>query len=97
MHKQSDILLNSDDLDAMWLTLRENYLLHEATASEKVTYEDFSQIASLCTGKMAESARIDMSELDEDSDGFLQPYDNTRKDASTYLHFLECFPSVDQQ
>ncbi|CAH1434721.1 unnamed protein product [Lactuca virosa] len=38
----------------MWLTLRENYLLHEATASEKVTYEDFSQIASLCTEKMAE-------------------------------------------
>ncbi|GJW22582.1 probable serine/threonine-protein phosphatase 2A regulatory subunit B'' subunit TON2 [Tanacetum coccineum] len=113
IQKESDILLNSDDLDAMWLCLRENCVIDESTGSEKVNYEDFCQIASLCTeqigskcrrffrpsnfmkfekdesGRIAilpfylyvmrtvslTQARIDMSELDEDSDGFLQPYE----------------------
>ncbi|KAL7608036.1 hypothetical protein Lser_V15G10524 [Lactuca serriola] len=113
LKKQSDILLNSDDLDAMWLILRENCVIDETTGSEKVNYEDFCQIASLCTEQIGSKcyrffspsnfmkfgkdesgripilpfylyvmrtvsltqARIDMSELDEDSDGFLQPYE----------------------
>ncbi|XP_071705096.1 probable serine/threonine-protein phosphatase 2A regulatory subunit B'' subunit TON2 [Rutidosis leptorrhynchoides] len=113
LKKQSDILLNSDDLDAMWLCLRENCVIDESTGSEKVNYEDFCQIASLCTDQIGSKcrrffspsnfmkfekdesgriailpfylyvmrtvsltqARIDMSELDEDSDGYLQPYE----------------------
>ncbi|KAJ0914907.1 putative guanylate cyclase activating protein [Helianthus annuus] len=113
LKKQSDILLNADDLDTLWLCLRENCLVDEITGSVKVNYEDFCQIASLCTeqigpkcrrffspsnfmkfekdesGRIAilsfylyvmrtvslTQARIDMSELDEDSDGFLQPYE----------------------
>ncbi|KAL1078951.1 hypothetical protein V6Z11_D10G189900 [Gossypium hirsutum] len=74
--KQSDLLLNADDLDAMWVCLRENC----------INYEDFCHIASHgCTEKIGPKfylnhvsltqARIDMSELDEDSDGFLQPHE----------------------
>ena len=36
MQKQSDILLDGDDLDAMWLCLRENCVIDEATGSERV-------------------------------------------------------------
>ncbi|KAJ9549573.1 hypothetical protein OSB04_022116 [Centaurea solstitialis] len=113
LKKQSDILLDGDDLDAMWLCLRENCVIDEATSSERVGYEDFCQIASLCTQQIGPKcrrffnpsnfmkfekdekgrisilsfylyamrtvsltqARIDMSELDEDSDGFLQPHE----------------------
>ncbi|XP_024995484.1 probable serine/threonine-protein phosphatase 2A regulatory subunit B'' subunit TON2 [Cynara cardunculus var. scolymus] len=113
LKKQSDILLDADDLDAMWLCLRENCVVDEATGSERVGYEDFCQIASLCTEQIGSKcrrffnpsnfmkfekdesgrisilsfylyamrtvsltqARIDMSELDEDSDGFLQPHE----------------------
>nr|XP_043639842.1 probable serine/threonine-protein phosphatase 2A regulatory subunit B'' subunit TON2 [Erigeron canadensis] len=112
--KQSDVLLNTDDLDAMWSCLRENCVIDESTGgSEKVNYEDFCQIASLCADQIGSrcrhffspsnflkfekdelgrisilpfylyvmrtvsltQARIDMSELDGDSDGFLQPYE----------------------
>ncbi|KAI7746327.1 hypothetical protein M8C21_030578 [Ambrosia artemisiifolia] len=58
LKKQSDLLLNADDLDAMWVCLRENCVIDDATGAEKVSLTQ---------------ARIDMSELDEDSDGFLQP------------------------
>ncbi|GKB15194.1 probable serine/threonine-protein phosphatase 2A regulatory subunit B'' subunit TON2 [Tanacetum coccineum] len=57
LKKQSDLLLNADDLDAMWVCLGENCVIDDATGAEK---------ASLT------QARIDMSELDKDSDGFLQ-------------------------
>ncbi|KFK26097.1 hypothetical protein AALP_AA8G202400 [Arabis alpina] len=110
LKKQSDLLLNSDDLAAMWNCLRENCVIDDATGAEKMNYEDFCHIASVCTeqigpkcrrffspsnfmkfekdeaGRIAilpfylyvmrtvslTQARIDMSELDEDSDGFLQ-------------------------
>ncbi|THF97540.1 hypothetical protein TEA_018372 [Camellia sinensis var. sinensis] len=55
LKKQSDLLLNADDLDAMWVCFKENCVIDDATGAEK--------------------ARIDMSELDEDSDGFLQPHE----------------------
>ncbi|KMZ63103.1 hypothetical protein ZOSMA_427G00010 [Zostera marina] len=111
LKKQSDLLLNADDLDAMWVCLRENCVIDDATGAEKMNYEDFCHIASVCTeqigpkcrrffspsnfmkfekdesGRIAilpfylyvmrtvslTQARIDMSELDEDTDGFLQP------------------------
>ncbi|WZZ38590.1 hypothetical protein YC2023_034849 [Brassica napus] len=110
LKKQSDLLLNSDDLAAMWNCLRENCVIDDGTGAEKMNYEDFCHIASVCTeqigpkcrrffspsnfmkfekdeaGRIAilpfylyvmrtvslTQARIDMSELDEDSDGFLQ-------------------------
>lgn len=113
LKKQSDLLLNADDLDAMWVCLRENCVIDDATNAEKMNYEDFCHIASVCTeqigpkcrrffspsnfmkfekdesGRIAilpfylyvmrtvslTQARIDMSELDEDSDGFLQPHE----------------------
>ncbi|KVH95604.1 Calcium-binding EF-hand [Cynara cardunculus var. scolymus] len=130
MQKQSDILLDADDLDAMWLCLRENCV---------VGYEDFCQIASLCTEQIGSKcrrffnpsnfmkfekdesgrisilsfylyamrtvsltqARIDMSELDEDSDGFLQPHlrDMPAAFVQMYCHiaahkfFFFCDPS----
>ncbi|KAL1832545.1 hypothetical protein ACET3Z_002196 [Daucus carota] len=112
LKKQSDLLLNADDLDAMWACLRENCVIDDATGAEKMNYEDFCHIASECTeqigskcrrffspsnfmkfekdesGRIAilpfylyvmrtvslTQARIDMSELDEDSDGFLQAH-----------------------
>ncbi|XP_073526625.1 uncharacterized protein [Phyllobates terribilis] len=113
LKKQSDLLLNADDLDAMWVCLRENCVIDDATGAEKMNYEDFCRIASVSTeqigpkckrffspsnfmkfekdeqGRIAilpfylyvmrtvslTQARIDMSELDEDSDGFLQPHE----------------------
>ncbi|XP_017256326.1 probable serine/threonine-protein phosphatase 2A regulatory subunit B'' subunit TON2 isoform X1 [Daucus carota subsp. sativus] len=110
--KQSDLLLNADDLDAMWVCLRQNCVIDDATGAEKMNYEDFCHIASECTEQMGSKCRrffspsnfmkfekdesgriailpfylyvmrmvsltqvrIDMSELDEDSDGFLQPH-----------------------
>ena len=36
MQKQSDLLLNADDLDAMWACLRENCVIDDATGAEKV-------------------------------------------------------------
>nr|GME00463.1 probable serine/threonine-protein phosphatase 2A regulatory subunit B'' subunit TON2 [Ipomoea batatas] len=113
LKKQSDLLLNADDLDSMWVCLRENCVIDDATGAEKMNYEDFCHIASVCTeqigpkcrrffspsnfmkfekdesGRIAilpfylyvmrtvslTQARIDMSELDEDSDGFLQPHE----------------------
>ena len=36
MQKQSDLLLNADDLDAMWVCLRENCVIDDATNAEKV-------------------------------------------------------------
>ncbi|PIA61595.1 hypothetical protein AQUCO_00300839v1 [Aquilegia coerulea] len=111
--KQSEILLNADDLDAMWVCLRENCVIDDSTGAEKMNYEDFCHIASVCaeqigpkcrrffspsnfmkfekdeSGRIAilpfylyvmrtvslTQARIDMSELDEDSDGFLQSHE----------------------
>ncbi|KAI7735470.1 hypothetical protein M8C21_017828, partial [Ambrosia artemisiifolia] len=55
--KQSDILLNADDLDALWLCLRENSLVDEITGSVKANYEDFCQIASLCTEQIGPKCR----------------------------------------
>ncbi|KAL2505040.1 putative serine/threonine-protein phosphatase 2A regulatory subunit B'' subunit TON2 [Abeliophyllum distichum] len=59
LKKQSDLLLNADDLDAMWVCLRENCVIDDATGTKKVSLTQ---------------ARIDMNELDKDSDGFLQPH-----------------------
>jgi serine/threonine-protein phosphatase 2A regulatory subunit B'' len=36
--KQSELLLNADDLDAMWVCLRENCVIDDATGAEKVRY-----------------------------------------------------------
>ena len=36
IQKQSDLLLNADDLDAMWVCLRENCVIDDATGAEKV-------------------------------------------------------------
>ncbi|RLM99595.1 phosphatase subunit g4-1 [Panicum miliaceum] len=112
LKKQSELLLNADDLDAMWVCLRENCVIDDATGAEKMNYEDFCHIATVCTEQIGQKckrffspsnfmkfekddsgriailpfylyvmrtvsltqARIDMSELDEDSDGFLQPH-----------------------
>ncbi|KAL8162245.1 hypothetical protein V2J09_013734 [Rumex salicifolius] len=71
LKKQTDLLLNADDLDAMWVCLRENCVIDDATGAEKMNYEDFCRIASVSLTQ----ARIDMSELDEDSDGFLQAHE----------------------
>lgn len=35
--KQSDLLLNADDLDAMWVCLRENCVIDDTTGAEKVS------------------------------------------------------------
>ncbi|XP_002968661.2 probable serine/threonine-protein phosphatase 2A regulatory subunit B'' subunit TON2 [Selaginella moellendorffii] len=111
LKKQAEMLLNADDLDALWVCLRENCVIDDSTGTEKMNYEDFCHIASLCNdqigpkcrrffspsnfmkfekdeyGRIAilpfylyvmrtvslTQARIDMSELDEDGDGLLQP------------------------
>ncbi|OAE31055.1 hypothetical protein AXG93_4031s1050 [Marchantia polymorpha subsp. ruderalis] len=111
LKKQAEVLLNADDLDAMWVCLRENCSIDNANGVEKMNYEDFCGIASICTeqigakckrffspsnflkfekdefGRIAilpfylyvmrtvslTQARIDMCELDDDGDGFLQP------------------------
>ena len=36
LQKQSELLLNADDLDAMWVCLRENCVIDDATGAEKV-------------------------------------------------------------
>ncbi|GFP94511.1 probable serine/threonine-protein phosphatase 2a regulatory subunit b'' subunit ton2 [Phtheirospermum japonicum] len=36
LKKQSDLLLNVDDLDAMWVCLRENCVIDDATGAEKL-------------------------------------------------------------
>ena len=36
MQKQSDPLLNVDDLDAMWVYFKENCVIDDATGAEKV-------------------------------------------------------------
>ncbi|CAM6103845.1 unnamed protein product [Calypogeia fissa] len=110
LKKQAEVLLNADDLDAMWVCLRENCSIDSTTGVEKMNYEDFCQIASICTeqigtkckrffapsnflkfekddlGRIAilpfylyvmrtvslTQARIDMCELDDDGDGYLQ-------------------------
>ncbi|GKA45995.1 probable serine/threonine-protein phosphatase 2A regulatory subunit B'' subunit TON2, partial [Tanacetum coccineum] len=35
MKKQSDLLLNADDLDTMWVCLRDNCVIDDATGAEK--------------------------------------------------------------
>ncbi|GLJ45903.1 hypothetical protein SUGI_0966330 [Cryptomeria japonica] len=113
LKKQSNLLLNEDDLDTMWACLQENCVIDDSNDAEKMNYEDFCHIASVCvdqvgpkcrhffcpsnfmkfekdeSGRIAilpfylyvmrtvslTQARIDMSELDEDADGFLQPHE----------------------
>ena len=36
MQKQTEQLLNADDLDTMWVCLRENCVVDDATGAEKV-------------------------------------------------------------
>ncbi|GLT99173.1 hypothetical protein SLE2022_166310 [Rubroshorea leprosula] len=55
--KQSDLLLNADDLDAMWVCLRENCVIDDATGAEKMNYEDFCHIASVCTEQIGPKCR----------------------------------------
>ena len=38
LQKQSELLLNADDLDAMWVCLRENCVIDDATGAEKVIF-----------------------------------------------------------
>ncbi|GFP97532.1 probable serine/threonine-protein phosphatase 2a regulatory subunit b'' subunit ton2 [Phtheirospermum japonicum] len=46
LKEQSDLLLNVDDLVVMWVCLRENCVIDDATSAEKMNYEDFCHIAS---------------------------------------------------
>ena len=49
VQKQSDLLLNSDDLAAMWNCLRENCVIDDATGAEKVyTHKVFAPELRLC-------------------------------------------------
>ncbi|KAJ8490332.1 hypothetical protein OPV22_012053 [Ensete ventricosum] len=57
LKKQSELLLNADDLDAMWVRLRENCVIDDATGAEKMNYEDFCQIASICTEQIGPKCR----------------------------------------
>ncbi|KAK4384381.1 putative serine/threonine-protein phosphatase 2A regulatory subunit B'' subunit TON2 [Sesamum angolense] len=57
LKKQSDLLLNADDLDAMWVCLRENCVIDDATGAEKMNYEDFCHIASVCTEQIGLKCR----------------------------------------
>lgn len=41
MQKQSDLLLNTDDLDVMWVCLRENCVIDDATGAEKASSIQF--------------------------------------------------------
>ncbi|GJQ88920.1 hypothetical protein Tco_0000059 [Tanacetum coccineum] len=40
MKKQSDLLLNADDLDTMWVCLRDNCVIDDATGAEKMNQEE---------------------------------------------------------
>lgn len=54
--KQSDLLLNADDLDAMWVCLRENCVIDDATGAEKVCH--FVSCFFIFPNFMAYSTRI---------------------------------------
>jgi serine/threonine-protein phosphatase 2A regulatory subunit B'' len=41
MQKQTEQLLNADDLDTMWVCLRENCVVDDATGAEKVSSVNF--------------------------------------------------------
>ncbi|CAL5415727.1 unnamed protein product [Camellia sinensis] len=99
LKKQFDLLLNADDLDAMWVCFKENCVIDDATGAEKeqigpkcrrfFSPSNFMKFEKDESGRIAilpfylyvmhtvslTQARIDMSELDEDSDGFLQPHE----------------------
>lgn len=47
LQKQSDLLLNADDLDAMWVCLRENCVIDDATGAEKVSSISFFLVCYL--------------------------------------------------
>ncbi|KAI0510774.1 hypothetical protein KFK09_011383 [Dendrobium nobile] len=57
LKKQSELLLNADDLDAMWVCLRENCVIDDASGAEKMNYEDFCHIASVCTEQIGSKCR----------------------------------------
>lgn len=38
LQKQAEVLLNADDLDTMWVLLRENCSIDEASGTEKVRF-----------------------------------------------------------
>ena len=49
VQKQSDLLLNSDDLAAMWNCLRENCVIDDGTGAEKVyKHKVFAPELRLC-------------------------------------------------
>ncbi|RWW29865.1 hypothetical protein GW17_00005602 [Ensete ventricosum] len=43
LQKQSELLLNADDLDAMWVRLRGNCVIDDATGAEKVEIHVFPE------------------------------------------------------
>ncbi|PWZ27106.1 putative serine/threonine-protein phosphatase 2A regulatory subunit B'' subunit TON2 [Zea mays] len=57
LKKQSELLLNADDLDAMWVCLRENCVIDDATGAEKMNYEDFCHIATVCTEQIGQKCK----------------------------------------
>ncbi|GKB86168.1 probable serine/threonine-protein phosphatase 2A regulatory subunit B'' subunit TON2 [Tanacetum coccineum] len=95
LKKQSDLLLNADDLDARWVCLRENCVIDDAPGAEKnkigpeycrfFSPSNFMKFEKDEPGRIAilpfylyvslTQVRTDMSELDEDSDGFLQHHE----------------------
>ncbi|XP_008652504.1 probable serine/threonine-protein phosphatase 2A regulatory subunit B'' subunit TON2 [Zea mays] len=57
LKKQSELLLNADDLDAMWVCLRENCVIDDATSAEKMNYEDLCHIATVCTEQIGQKCK----------------------------------------
>ncbi|KAK6914531.1 Protein of unknown function DUF936, plant [Dillenia turbinata] len=47
LKKQSDLLLNADDLDAMWVCLRENCVIDDAIGAEKAVVKTFAHLEYL--------------------------------------------------
>ncbi|GJR04061.1 probable serine/threonine-protein phosphatase 2A regulatory subunit B'' subunit TON2 [Tanacetum coccineum] len=78
LKKQADLLLNADDLDAMWVCLKKIVLLMMPLVQRR---DESGRIAILpfylYVMRMVSltQAKIDTSELDEDSDGFLQHHE----------------------
>ncbi|XP_028547862.1 probable serine/threonine-protein phosphatase 2A regulatory subunit B'' subunit TON2 [Dendrobium catenatum] len=90
LKKQSELLLNADDLDAMWVCLRENCVIDDASGAEKMNYEDFCHIASVCTEQIGSKCRRFFSpsnfmkfEKDESGRIAILPF---------YLYVMRTFP-----
>ncbi|KAI7989170.1 putative serine/threonine-protein phosphatase 2A regulatory subunit B'' subunit TON2 [Camellia lanceoleosa] len=57
LKRQSNLLLNANDLDAMWVCFKENCVIDDATGASKMNYEDFCHITYLCTEQIGPKCR----------------------------------------